>query len=263
MTQIVPVVSVDDEILALARRYRSANSVGMQVLNLVGGQAENLLERLPDPAKNRLESAAEQALRVALTAAGRSRSLVPDQKGWFSTMLTTAMGAAGGAGGLPSSVAELPVTVTILMRAMLAIAVEHGFDPEDPEVMQGCLLIFASAGPLSEDDCADLGYLAARVSLTGIGVNALIAKLAPEAGRGSGAETGGANRTGPGGGGRRGGELRLYLLLPGHGACAVWPLAAECGQRRVTRCADRAAAPGNEGPAQPQIAKTRGVVTLP
>jgi hypothetical protein len=185
MTQIVPFappLDVDAEIKALAKRYRSANSVGMQLLNVVGGQAENLLERLPDSAKDKLEVAAERALRSALEAAGKTRGVVPDQRGWLNTAVATAMGAAGGMGGLPSALAELPVTVTVLMRAMLGIAAEHGFDPEEPEVAQACLMVFASAGPLSEDDGADLGFVAARVSLTGASVNALIARIAPRVG---------------------------------------------------------------------------------
>ncbi|WP_425074034.1 EcsC family protein [Sagittula sp. S175] len=184
MTQNLPVpvavAETETEIRTLAKRYKSANSVGMQLLNLVGGQAENLMEKLPDNVKDRLELVAERALTTALSAANRSRGVVPDQKGWLNTAITTAMGAAGGLGGLPSAMAEMPVTVTVLMRAMLAIAAEHGYDPDSPEVMKECLAVFASAGPLSEDDGADLGFLAARVSITGASVNALIAKVAPK-----------------------------------------------------------------------------------
>lgn len=186
MTETLPVAvpvpreEAEAEIRALAKRYKAANSVGMQLLNIVGGQAENLMEKLPDSVKDRLEVVAEKALTTALSAANRSRGVVPDQKGWLNTAVATAMGAAGGMGGLPSAMAEMPVTVTVLMRAMLAIAAEHGFDPDSPEVMKECLAVFASAGPLSEDDSADLGFLAARVSITGASVNALIAKVAPK-----------------------------------------------------------------------------------
>ena len=54
-------VDTSKEIAALARRYRSAGGVGLQVLNIIGGQAENLLERLPDKVKDRLETATERA----------------------------------------------------------------------------------------------------------------------------------------------------------------------------------------------------------
>ncbi|WP_418595315.1 EcsC family protein [Ponticoccus sp. (in: a-proteobacteria)] len=175
----LPTVSVDAEIAALAKRYRAANSVGMQVLNLIGGQAENLLERLPDRVKDQLEGATARALEVAMRAAQGSRGVVPDQKGWLNTALATAMGAAGGAGGLPSALAELPVTTTVLLRSIQGIAAEHGYDPQDPEIAKECLTVFASAGPLAQDDGADLGFLSARVTLTGATVHGLINRIAP------------------------------------------------------------------------------------
>jgi hypothetical protein len=89
------------------------------------------------------------------------------------------MGALGGAGGLPTALAELPVTTTVLLRAIQGIAAEHGFDPGDDATKMDCISVFASAGPLSRDDAADLGFLAARVTITGQGVHALIARVAP------------------------------------------------------------------------------------
>lgn len=180
MTDVsLPARAHDHEITALARRYRNAGSLGMQVLSLIGGQAENLLERLPDGAKDRLEEATSRALMASMQAAQRSRGLVPDQKTWLNTAVATAMGAAGGAGGLPTALAELPVTVTVLMRAIQGIAAEYGFDPEDPEIARECLIVFSAAGPLESDDGAEKGFLAARVSVTGATVHGLIARVAP------------------------------------------------------------------------------------
>ncbi|WP_417719758.1 EcsC family protein [Salipiger sp.] len=177
-TELDP-VNVENEIAQLARRHRAAGGVGLQILNILGGQAENLLERLPDRVKERLEGATERALEVAMGAAAGSRGVVPDQKGWLNTALATAMGAAGGAGGLPTALAELPVTTTVLLRAIQGIAAEHGFDPDDPEIRKECLLVFGSAGPLDRDDGADMAFLSARVTLTGATVHGLISRIAP------------------------------------------------------------------------------------
>lgn len=180
-TALMIPVETAAELDALARRYRKAGGVGMQVLGLVGGQAENLLERLPDKVKDRLDEATERALHVALDAAARSRGgALPDGTGWLTTAAATAMGAAGGFGGLPTALAELPVTVTVLLRAIQAIAAEHGFDPADPEMRAACIRVFAAAGPLAGDDGADLGFLGARVTLTGPAVHKLIVKVAPK-----------------------------------------------------------------------------------
>ena len=178
-TELAP-IDTQTEIAALARRYRAAGGAGLQVLNIVGGHAENLLERLPDPVKDRLEIATQRALETALAAAAGSRGVVPDQKGWLNTALATAMGAAGGVGGLPSALAELPVTTTVLLRAIQGIAAEHGFDPDSTEVRQECLSVFAAAGPLERDDGADMGFLSARLTLTGATVHGLIRKIAPK-----------------------------------------------------------------------------------
>ena len=172
-------VDLDHELKALARRHKAAGGVGLQILNFVGGQAENLIERLPDRVKDRLEEATARALSIAMRAAAQSRGMVPDQKGWLNTAMTTAMGAMGGAGGLPTALAELPVTTTVLLRTIQGIAAEHGFDPDDPEIQKECLLVFGSAGPLAADDGADMAFLSARVTLTGATVHGLIARVAP------------------------------------------------------------------------------------
>ena len=48
-------VNVDARLDALARRYKRAGGFGIEVLNLVGGRAENLLDQLPSPVRGRLE----------------------------------------------------------------------------------------------------------------------------------------------------------------------------------------------------------------
>ena len=166
----------------LARRHRAAQGIGMQVLNVIGGQAENLLDRLPPEVRTRLDSATSRALEVAFDAAARSRDRVPDASSWMNTALTAAMGAAGGSGGLPTALAELPVTTTVLLRAIQGIAAEHGFDTSEETTRLDCLQVFAAAGPLERDDGADVAFLAARVSLTGASVRGVIARVAPRLG---------------------------------------------------------------------------------
>lgn len=164
---------------ALADRHRRAGNVGIQVLNMVGGQAETLLSRLPEPVRERLGDSTERALRLAMDAAHRSRGVVSDSPGWLSRAVTTAMGAAGGMGGLPTALAELPVTTTVLLRAIQDVAADHGFDPEEPGVQYDCIQVFAAAGPLDHDDGSDLAFLSTRVTVTGPTVQALITRVAP------------------------------------------------------------------------------------
>lgn len=171
--------SVEQRLEALALRHARAGNVGIQLLNVVGGQAENLLDRLPAPARARLGDGAEQALRLAMDAAHRSRGVVGEQPGWMNLVVTTAMGAAGGFGGLPSALAELPMTTTVLLRAIQDVAVEHGFDPEEQGVRFDCIQVFAAAGPLDHDDGSDLAFLSTRMAVTGAALQALVARVAP------------------------------------------------------------------------------------
>ena len=173
-------VDVDAQLDALARRYKAAGGLGINVLNLIGGSADGLLDRLPTAIRRNLEAATVGALNQAMRAAHSSRSLVPDQKSWLNQVVTTAMGAAGGAGGLPTALAELPVTTTLLLRVIQGVAVEHGFDPEAENVQFDCVQVFAAAGPLSGDDGADLGFLSARIALSGKAMQAVIHRVAPK-----------------------------------------------------------------------------------
>lgn len=167
------------ELDALARRHRGASGPVMQVLGFLGGSAEGLVNRLPAGVRTGLEGATERALDTAMAAASRSRGMVADRPDWVNTALATAMGAAGGFGGLPGALAELPFTVTMLLRAIQGIAAEHGFDPASDEVRLECLRVFASAGPLARDDGTDMGFFTAKVTITGTGLSGLIARVAP------------------------------------------------------------------------------------
>lgn len=178
-TNLPATVDIEARLDQIARRYGAAGGVGIHVLNLVGGQAEQLIDRLPSSVRRNLEGATVKALNHAMRAAHSSRNVVPDQAGWLNQAASMAMGAAGGAGGLPTALAELPVTTTLLLRVIQGVAVEHGFDPDAENVQFDCIKVFSAAGPLSGDDGADLGFLSARMALNGRAVHAIIAKVAP------------------------------------------------------------------------------------
>ncbi len=181
MEDISNVVSIDveAELDALAERYRRAGGGAINLLNVIGGRAEGLLDRLPQAAQSGLQDATRRALEQALKAAQSSRDVVPDQKSWLNTTVGAAMGAVGGVGGLPTALAELPVTTTLLLRIIQGVAVEYDFDPNSESVQFDCIEVFASAGPLADDDGADLGFLSARVTLTGAALQGIIARVAP------------------------------------------------------------------------------------
>lgn len=172
--------SVHVQIDRLARRYIHAGGLGMEMLASIGGSAQGLIDRLPGFVRKRLDSITLSALNRAFEAATHSRRLVRDRGDWFNRLASTVSGAAGGMAGLPGALIELPLTVTMLLRAILEIAAEHGLDPESEEVRMEALRVFAAAGPMSEDDGTDLGLLAAKLSITGQTVQGIIARIAPK-----------------------------------------------------------------------------------
>lgn len=176
---IIEAPNVEDELDKLAQRYRNASGLGVRALSLLGGKAENLLDVIPAEARSRLDSVTETALNAAMETAQGSRRVVPDQKEWVNTAATTAMGAAGGFGGLPSAIVELPVTTAMLLRAIQGVATQHGFDPAAESVKFDCIRVFAASGPLTADDGADLAFLSLRLTLTGGAMQSLITAVAP------------------------------------------------------------------------------------
>ena len=171
--------TVHAEIDRLARRYLAAGGVAMELMTAIGGKAEGLIERLPKGVRSRMDSITLAALNRAFDAASRSRGVLRERGDLFNRLLSTTSGAVGGLAGVGGAVLELPVTVTLLLRAIMDIAGEHGFDPDSDQARREALHVFASAGPLSDDEGTDLGLLTARMTITGHSVQALIAKVAP------------------------------------------------------------------------------------
>lgn len=169
----------EERLDALAVRYAQAGGPVIQLLNLAGGQTEGLIDKLPDGIRDNLASGTEQALNIALRMAEASRGVIGDQPSWLTKVITTATGAAGGFGGLPSAMAELPITTTVFLHGIQSVAVNHGFDPKEPGVQFDCIQTFAAAGPLVTDDGSDMAFLSTRMLVTGPAIQALIARVAP------------------------------------------------------------------------------------
>lgn len=174
--------TVHAELDRLARRYVDAGGLGMEVLSAIGGGAEGAMKHLPAVIRRRIDRITLRALQSAMRAASSSRKVVRDRGDLANRLISTASGAVGGVAGLPGAMLELPVTITTLMRALLAIAAEHGLDPDSEEVRMECLRVFATAGPFAEDDGADMGLLAAKLSITGQTLQGLLARVAPKLG---------------------------------------------------------------------------------
>ncbi len=166
------------QIAALAQRYRRANGPVVALLNRFGGQIEHALATLPPSVRSRIETVTTQALNRAFSLAilGRHAPALGARASQTLAMLT---GAAGGIGGLPTSLAEIPVTITVFLHVIARAAEAEGFDPNAPEIRAECLRVLSAGSPLASDDGVNTAFLSARLTLTGPAVSGLVATVAP------------------------------------------------------------------------------------
>lgn len=167
------------QIADLALRYRRANGPVMAVVNRLGGTLEKQLALIPEVYRHQLDRIVARALHASYSVA-RQGTRLPDMGNRGPMMAAVASGVVGGAGGLPTALAELPVTITVILHAIQSAARDAGYDPTDPSVRAECIAVFGAGSPLSEDDGVNTGFLSARLTLTGPAVQRVIATVAPK-----------------------------------------------------------------------------------
>ena len=156
--------ATDRRALQEARFLLENPGLAARLVNVVGRPIEEGLQYLPKRVRDEISgltrTALEGSLRVALFTAN-------GPPGWPSSRLAGKLGAAaaGGVGGffgMPGLAVELPVSTTIMMRAIATIAREQGEDTESPETRMACLEVFALGGRSASDDGTETGYYAVR-----------------------------------------------------------------------------------------------------
>ena len=143
-------------------------SLPVRLAGMVGGTVEALKRQLPAAVQRRLDAAVQGALEAAARTALRTdpaRTPAGLPQSWFHRGAVAASGVAGGAFGLPGTLLELPVSTTLLLRQIAAIAAEQGEDLSRPETAAECLKVFALGGRDPADDSAESGYFALRLAL--------------------------------------------------------------------------------------------------
>jgi len=155
----------DREALAAAvQRLESPSLVG-RLAALAGKPVGLIQSALPATASTAVANLAKRALERALDVALfslQNRSIIGGRK--LHSGLACASGAIGGAFGLAALAVELPVSTTIMLRAIAAIAQEEGEDLADPRTGLACLEVFALGGPRDEDS-AEADYFVVRAML--------------------------------------------------------------------------------------------------
>ena len=157
--------AADEAALADAVLALEGSSLAAQLSNLVGRQIGFAGELIPARVAETANKAATTALRYAMRAA--VKGLPTDDRpasNRFHLAAVAASGAVGGAFGLATLPVELPLSTTIILRAVADIARTQGEDLAEPEALLACVEVFA-LGSARDAALGESTYFAVRTLL--------------------------------------------------------------------------------------------------
>ena len=163
---VVSFSDLDREALAAAVRRLESPSLAGRLAELAGKPVGLVQWALPANASTAVAKLAKQALERALGVALfslQNRRFIGGRK--LHSGLACTSGVIGGAFGLAALAVELPVSTTIMLRAIAAIAQEEGEDLTDPRTGLACLEVFALGGPAADQTGMEADYFAVRAIL--------------------------------------------------------------------------------------------------
>lgn len=153
--------------LEWAYRRLEHPSLAIWLSSMLGAPLEQSLALLPPPWQRRVRQTAERSIARTLDVAVRSLDARPS--GGSAAPLHRAVvalsGAASGFVGPLGLLADLPLTTTLMLRQIAAIAREHGEDLGALEARLACMQVFALGGRTRADDAAETGYYGLRVAV--------------------------------------------------------------------------------------------------
>jgi hypothetical protein len=169
MTLIEPTATLPPthrEALRRAVHHLEGRDFAGRLADFAGPPMARALRMMPKPASRGLNKVVEIAILNCLNLAIRSiepRSKRPPAR-HASSMLAGLTGSVSGFFGIAALPLELPVTTTLMLRAIADIARHHGEDLSTLEARLACVEVFALGTPNSEQS-AHFGYYASRAFL--------------------------------------------------------------------------------------------------
>ncbi len=141
-----------------------SQSFAMRIAATLGMPVEAILRRLPGPAQSAIHASVDKALAQCLRIAVRAKSTGAVHSR-LHTAATAVTGAVGGFFGLPGLLVELPVTTTVMLHSIVAIARSYGEDLSNPEASLACLEVFALGPAHTHREATESAYYATRTAL--------------------------------------------------------------------------------------------------
>ncbi len=176
LTQTGLIVLSDEAAFAELREAKEVlthRGMADRLTELLGMPVTATMRMLPDVAENAVHGAIDKALRAALDVAVKTLGDENAKRGGAPRLLSHKWmagltGAAGGAFGLASVAAELPVSTLLILRSVADIARSQGEDLSELHTRVACLEVFALGAanePRAVDDNTEIGYFAVRAGL--------------------------------------------------------------------------------------------------
>lgn len=159
----------DDALAELRWAYRHLEhpSLAARLSAVLAVPVEEGIKLLPKRWQKRIDKTAEVTISQLLKPGPLPViSGMPRKTGkWAHKLLAAGAGAVGGFFGPLTLVAELPAVTMLMLHAIADIARQEGEELETPEARMACAQVFALGGRTQDDNAADLGYYALRVTL--------------------------------------------------------------------------------------------------
>ena len=153
--------------LKKARALLENPGLAAKITNLLGTSIEKGFALLPENWNAKIGEVTRAALSKAIHAAVFTMKDSPGEEAstiWHKLAVATT-GGLGGFFGLPALAIELPISTTIMLRAIADIARSEDETINKIESKIACIEVFALGGPNPKDNASESGYFAVRAAL--------------------------------------------------------------------------------------------------
>ena len=159
--------TADHAALQNAVKYLEGRNFAARLADYAGVPIHRVLGFLPKTLNKQLSGAVRSAVLKGLEVAVDTLDEKPPRSPstGFSSFLAGVTGGVSGLFGFGALAFELPLTTTLMLRAIAEIAQHQGEDLSTLEARLACLEVFAYGAKRNEDNL-DVGYYAARALIS-------------------------------------------------------------------------------------------------
>jgi EcsC protein family len=164
---LLAITPADDAALKNAAKQLEGRNFAARLADYAGVPVSRVLGFLPRAVNRQISGMVRNAVMKALEIAVDTLDEKPPRTPMtgFSSFLAGVTGGVGGLFGFGALAVELPMTTTLMLRAIAEIAQHQGEDLSTLEARLACLEVFAY-GAKHNPENVDVGYYAARALIS-------------------------------------------------------------------------------------------------